>query len=170
MSIRRARPEDSERITKIYQKAFDTDDEAQLVDSLLESGVPNISLVYEEGKDIVGHILFTKVDLENNGSEIKIAGLAPMGVMPRDQYRGIGSSLVKAGLDECKTNGYDAAVVLGHNTFYPKFGFIPSVTFGITSTFNVPEDVFMAQELIPGALKEKKGTIKFHQVFDRFKR
>ena len=170
MSVRRSVPEDNKQITKIYQKAFDTDDEAQLVGSLLESGVPNISLVYEDGKDIVGHILFTKVDLENNGSEIKIAGLAPMGVMPRDQYRGIGSSLVKAGLDECKSDGYDAAVVIGHNTFYPKFGFVPAVKFGITSTFRVPEDVFMAQELIPGALQDKHGTIKFHQAFDRFKR
>ncbi len=170
MSVRRAKPEDSKQISKIYQKAFDTDAEAKLVESLRESGVPSVSLVYEDGNDIVGHILFTQVDLVGGDSEIKIAGLGPMGVLPRDQYNGIGSSLVKAGLDECKTDGYGAAVVLGYTSFYPKFGFVPSVEFGITTTFNVPEDVFMAQELVPGALQGKQGTVKFHQAFDEFKR
>ncbi len=170
MSVRRANPEDNEQIKKLYQKAFDTDAEAILVESLRESGVPNVSLVYEDGKDIVGHILFTQVDLDGDDSGVRIAGLGPMGVLPRDQYRGIGSSLVKAGLDECKSDGYGAAVVLGYTTFYPKFGFVPSVKFGITTTFNVPEDVFMAQELMPEALKDKHGTVKFHQAFDKFKR
>lgn len=170
MSIRRAKPEDKEQITKIYQKAFDTDAEAILVSSLCDSGIPTVSLVYEDGKKITGHILFTPVELVGDDSDVKIAGLGPMGVLPRDQYHGIGSSLVKAGLEECKSDGYDAAVVLGYTAFYPRFGFIPSVKFGIATTFNVPEDVFMVQELKPGVLQGRQGTIKFHQAFDEFKR
>lgn len=168
MSVRRAKPEDNEQITVIYEQAFDTDAEATLVEALRTSGVPSVSLVYEDGDKVVGHILFTQVDLVGDESEIKIAGLGPMGVLPRYQYNGVGSSLVKAGLDECKTEGYGAAVVLGYTSFYPKFGFVPSIEFGITSTFNVPEDVFMAQELLPGALQGKQGTVRFHQAFDEF--
>lgn len=169
MSIRREQPADVKQIENIYHKAFDTDAEAILVNSLRESGVPFISLVYEEGKDIVGHILFTQVELIGDDSGSCIMGLAPMGVLPRDQYRGIGSSLVRAGLDECQSEGCDAVVVLGYSTFYPKFGFVSSVQFGITTEFNVPEEVFMAQELKPGALKGRQGIVRFHQAFDEFK-
>lgn len=170
MSIRREQPADIKQIEDLYTEAFDTDAEAKLVRSLRESGVPSISLVYEDGNNIVGHILFTQVELIGDDSGICIMGLAPMGVLPPDQYRGIGSSLVKAGLDECESEGCDAAVVLGYTAFYPKFGFVPSEKFGITTEFDVPAEVFMAQELKPGALNGKKGTIRFHQVFDDFKR
>ncbi len=170
MSVRRARLEDNEQIAAIYEQAFDTDAEATLVEALRASGVPSVSLVYEDGGKIVGHILFTQVDLIGDDSGLKIAGLGPMGVLPRDQYNGVGSSLVEAGLDECKADGYGAAVVLGYTSFYPKFGFVPSVEFGIKTTFDVPEDVFMAQELIPGALQDKQGAVRFHQAFDEFNR
>ncbi len=170
MSIRREQPTDIEQIEDLYNKAFDTDAEAELVSSLRESGVPSISLVYEEGTDIIGHILFTQVELVGDTSGVCMMGLAPMGVLPGDQYRGIGSSLVKAGLDECKSEGCDAAVVLGYTSFYPKFGFVPSEQFGITTEFDVPAEVFMAQELKPGALNGKKGKVKFHRAFDDFKR
>ena len=170
MSIRKEQPTDIKQIEDLYIKAFDSDAEAKLVSALRDSGVPSISLVYEEGKEIIGHILFTQVELVGDDSGIRIMGLAPMGVLPGDQYRGIGSSLVEAGLDECKSEGCDAAVVLGYTTFYPRFGFVPSERFDITTEFDVPAEVFMMQELKPGALKGKSGTVKFHQVFDDFKR
>ncbi len=170
MSIRREQPADIKQIDAVYAKAFDTDAETILVNSLRDSGVPLVSLVYEDGKDIIGHILFTQVDLLGDDSGVRIMGLAPMGVLPRDQYRGIGSSLVKAGLDECKSEGYDAAVVLGYTGFYPKFGFVSSAKFGIKTEFNVPEEVFMALELKPGTLNGKEGIVKFHKAFDDFKR
>ncbi len=170
MSIRRELPADSDKIANIYTKGFDTDAEAKLVNALRESGAPYISLVYEEGNDLIGHILFTLVALEGDDSGARIMGLAPICVLPGDQCRGIGSSLVRAGLDECKSEGYEAVVVLGYTGFYPKFGFVSSVEFGITTTFNVPVEVFMAQELKPGALKDRSGQVKFNQAFDQFKR
>ena len=61
--------------------------------------------------------------------------------------------------------GVDAVVVLGHPDYYPKFGFAPSVEFDITSELDVPEEVFMVQELRRGCLDGKSGTIKFHEAF-----
>lgn len=89
-----------------------------------------------------------------------------MAVIPAFQRKGIGSALVRAGLEQCEQRGFDAVVVLGHPEYYPRFGFLPSSRFGIDSEYDVPEEVFMAMELSPGALHGKTGRIKYHQVFN----
>ena len=81
------------------------------------------------------------------------------------QNKGIGSLLVKAGIQQCISEGYDVIVVLGHPNYYPKFGFVPSVNYGIKSEYEVPEDVFMVLELKENALKGKQGTVKYHEAF-----
>ena len=92
-------------------------------------------------------------------------GLAPMAVLPGRQRQGIGSELVRAGLDECRRLGFGAIVVLGHAEYYPRFGFVPASKFGLKSEYDVPDDVFMALELIPGALRGRAGTIRYHPTF-----
>ena len=92
-------------------------------------------------------------------------GLAPMAVSSEYQKKGVGSQLVKAGLEHCSTSGVDAVVVLGHPDYYPKFGFVPSVKFGIKPELDVPEEVFMIQEIKKGCLDGRIGTIKFHEAF-----
>jgi putative acetyltransferase len=92
-------------------------------------------------------------------------GLAPMAVLPAHQRRGVGSSLVRAGLDVCRHRGVDAVVVLGHAAFYPRFGFQPASRFGIRSEYDVPDDVFMAIELRPGALAGPAGLVRYHAAF-----
>jgi putative acetyltransferase len=122
------RPETKEDIVKIWKlnaSAFDTEAEANLVDNLRESGARLISLVAEINKKAVGHILFSPVMLSGKGTDVKIAGLAPMAVMPDHQNQGIGTALVRKGLRHCKSKGYQAAVVLGHPDYYPRFGFMP---------------------------------------------
>ncbi|HEY5648662.1 MAG TPA: N-acetyltransferase, partial [Nitrospiria bacterium] len=130
-----------------------------------DSGVRYISLVYEEKRELLGHIFFTPVDLVGDAPGILLMGLAPMAVVPDRQRQGIGSALVKAGIQECISEGYDAVFVLGHPEYYPRFGFVPSVAYGIRSEFKVPDEVFMVLELRENALKGKQGTIKYHKAF-----
>ena len=165
MNIRKEKDSDKEIIWKVNAEAFETEAEANLVNALRDSGIPFISLVAEEDEEIVGHILFTPVELIGDDSGLKLMGLAPMAVLPKFQKKGIGSQLVKTGKEKCSTQGYDAIIVLGHPEYYPKFDFIPSVKYGIKSEYNVPDETFMLLELKEGLLKDKNGVIKYHSAF-----
>jgi putative acetyltransferase len=165
MNIREEQPSDIEKIRQVNSDAFETEAEANLVNALRDSGCPYISFVAETNNKIIGHILFTPVELTGNENKLKIIGLAPMAVSSQYQNQGIGSKLVKAGLEHCQALGYDAVVVLGHPEYYPRFGFIPSAKYGIKPEYEVPDDTFMILELVPNALKGHKGVIKYHEAF-----
>ena len=166
MNIREEQPSDIEKIWEVNVDAFETKAEADLVNSLRDGGCAFVSLVAEAETRVVGHILFTPVELSGNKSKLKIVGLGPMSVLSQHQNKGIGSKLVEAGLEHCKSLGYDAVVVLGHPRYYPKFGFVPSVKYGINSEYDVPDEVFMILELVPGSLMHHEGVIKYHEAFD----
>jgi putative acetyltransferase len=164
VNIRPERPADAAAIDAVNRAAFGQPAEATLVADLRDQASPLVSLVAEEGRELVGHVLFSPVTLTNH-ADVKIMGLAPMAVLPAMQRRGIGSALARAGLDACTRLGYDAVVVVGHAQYYPHFGFRPASAFGLRCEYDVPDDVFMALELAPGRLAGKSGTIRYHPAF-----
>ncbi len=56
-------------------------------------------------------------------------------------------------------------IVLGHADYYPRFGFAPASRFGLDCDYDVPDEVFMALELEPGALAGRGGRIHYHPAF-----
>jgi putative acetyltransferase len=164
MRIRLERPADVAAVRAINEAAFGAGQEANLVDALREREKAHLSLVAERNGSILGHILFSPVTLLGH-ADVKIMGLAPMAVSPTEQRQGIGSALVSGGLDRCKQRGVDAVVVLGHPTYYPRFGFTPASRFAIRSEYDVRDDVFMALELERGVLHGKSGVIRYHAAF-----
>lgn len=164
MIVRREAGEDIPAVHQLNEAAFGSPDEAGLVDVLRQQTQPLISLVAEERGEILGHILFTPVSLSGH-PELKLMGLAPMAVIPGRQRQGIGSALVRAGLEQCRALGAGAIVVLGHPKYYPRFGFVPSTRFGIRCEFDAPEEAFMVLELLSEYLHGKTGTIHYHAAF-----
>lgn len=164
MLIRDEEQKDRAAAHAVNVSAFETPAESDLVDALREQAHPVVSLVAVEDGTIVGHIMFSPVSLSGHPG-LKIMGLAPMAVAPEHQRKGIGSALVHAGLNRCKQQGFGAVVVLGHPEYYPRFGFSPSTRFGIKCEYEVPEEVFMVFELLPGYLRDASGTIKYHVAF-----
>ena len=162
--VRPERPEDVPGIRHVNESAFETPTEAALVDALRQQAQPTISLVALSGDVIVGHIMFSPV-VVSSPPDMHVLGLAPMAVLPMWQRQGIGSSLVQAGLEACRRRGAVAVVVLGHPEYYPRFGFTPASQFGLTSEYDVPDEVFMAIELTPGALRATTGTVRYHPAF-----
>jgi putative acetyltransferase len=164
MLIRAEEKRDWAAVHAVNLSAFEAPTEANLVDLLRGQAQPLVSLIAEDKATIVGHIMFSPVSLSGHPA-LKIMGLAPMAVAPEHQRKGIGSALVRAGLDQCKQLGFGAVVVLGHSSYYPRFGFSSSARFGISCEYDVPEDVFMVVELQPGFLNGASGKVKYHAAF-----
>ena len=161
------RPEsarDEVAIHHLHREAFETPDEAYLVDALRRDGFVEVSLVAAVGEDIVGHILFTAVPIRTEDGDVPALSLAPMAVRPEYQNRGIGTALVEAGLDACRHAGHAIVHVLGHPPFYPRFGFAPAKASPLRSRFG-GGDAWMAKELVPGALDGVSGEVEWTKPF-----
>jgi putative acetyltransferase len=163
IAVRFEQPGDEPGVRETNELAFDSLLEARLVDALRGSD-GYLSLVATSDQRVVGHILFTPVTIDPPAAR-RIAGLAPMAVRPEHQRSGIGSQLIRAGLEECRRSGYSAVVVLGHPEYYPRFGFLPAHTFGLTCEFPSPPEAFMALELEPGTLGGIRGLVRYHPQF-----
>ena len=166
MLIRAENENDRDAVFAVNLSVFETPAEANLVDVLREHAQPVVSLVAEDKGNVIGHIMFSPVILSGD-PDLKVMGLAPMAVASEHQRKGIGSALVRAGLEQCRHLGFVAVVVLGHPEYYPRFGFSPSSQFGIDSNYEVPEEVFMAMELEPEALSGNSGRVKYHNAFSQ---
>jgi putative acetyltransferase len=163
----RIRPEaeaDRAAIHAVNQAAFGTSVEADLVDVLRSKASQLVSLVADVDDAIVGHVLFSKVWLSER-DDLNIMGLGPMAVAPDYQRKGVGSALVRAGLESCRPFGCQAVVVLGHAEYYPRFGFVPASRYAIRSEYDVPDDVFMVTELEVGALRHASGVVRYDEAF-----
>jgi putative acetyltransferase len=165
MLIRIEEPKAYSAVHAVNESAFETPAEANLVEILRKEAHPVISLVAEHDGTIVGHILFSPVSLSGY-AELRIMGLGPMAVAPEHQKKGIGSALVRAGLKKCNELDYGAVIVLGHTMYYPRFGFSPSVRYGIRCQYDVSQEAFMVTELLPGYLQGASGTIQYHPAFN----
>lgn len=164
MIIREEQPQDAHSIRAVNLSAFGSAAEADLVDRLRRQARPVVSLVAEDGAEVIGHIMFTPVSLAGH-PELSLMGLAPMAMAPAHQRKGVGSALVRAGLERCRQLGVGAVVALGHPSYYPRFGFEPSVRFGIDSEYEAPPEAFMLLELEPGCMRGASGTVRFHAAF-----
>ena len=159
MEIRLETAGDADAVRALNRAAFGRDDEADIVDRLRERGAGYLALVVQADGEIVGHIVFSRVTLDPPVSDVSAVGLAPMAVAPEQQRRGIGSALVRAGLHACRAADHDAVFVLGHPTYYPRFGFAPSAN--VHDTYGAPPEAFMALALRLGALDGVVGTAHY---------
>lgn len=141
--------------------------EHNLVNRLRKSSefIPELSLVAEIYNKIVGHILFTKINIESNKESFESLALAPLSVLLDYQNKGVGKALMNYGLEVAKNLGYESVVVLGHENYYPKFGFKKASEFDIKPPFEVPDEAFMALELNENGLKNVSGIVKYSNAF-----
>ena len=163
-TIRSEEARDRDAVRLVNERAFGGREEADIVEALHRANAVVVALVAEVGAAVVGHILFSPVTVEHSNNP-PLVGLAPMAVAPGHQRKGIGSHLVREGLARCRAAGVDGVVVLGHAEYYPRFGFVPAVQFGLRCEYDVPADVFMALELTHDALRGVSGLVRYHAAF-----
>ena len=115
--------DDLPAIRRVNLAAFGQSDEAELVDALRADGDVILSIVVRQSDEIIGHLLMSKLGVVTAARTIAAAAMAPVAVLPDYQGKGIGSDLIRAGIEMCREQNLEMIVVLGHESYYPRFGF-----------------------------------------------
>ena len=167
MLIRPEGPADLAAIHDLVQAAFASAEhsdgtEQDLVDALRRGPafIPELSLVAEEDGTLLGHILFTKMKVGDR----EALALAPLSVRPGRQRQGIGAALIREGHRRAAALGYGCSVVLGSETYYPRFGYVPAEQLGIQAPFPVPAENFRAVNLTEDA-PPVRGVVQYAPEF-----
>ncbi|MGB7529525.1 GNAT family N-acetyltransferase [Sphingobacterium cellulitidis] len=171
--IRREEGSDFQAISELIKSAFENEEmsdhqEQFLVDRLrLSKGfIPDLALIAQIEERIVGYILLTKVEiLSINESKHSTLALAPVAVLPEFHGQGIGSQLVNFAHQRAQELGYESVVLLGHEDYYPRFGYRKARDFDIKLPFDVPDENCMVIELIPNALQGVSGIVQYPSEF-----
>lgn len=158
---------DAPAIRVVLEEAFGTPVEAGLVDALRVSCDDRLSLVAERDGDVVGHILFTPVEIDAAGGVLRGYGLAPMAVRAAWQRRGIGSALIAEGTKRLREGGAPFVFVIGHPEYYPRFGFERASRHGVRCQWpEVPDEAVMLLVLDPAAAPRLGGVARYRPEFD----
>ena len=172
ITIRQETPEDYKAVFKLITAAFKEEvysdhKEQFLVERLRKSDafIPELSLVAVSQNEIVGHILLTQIQIKNDSNTFPSLALAPVSVLPKYQRKGIGGQLIKKGHEIAKQLGHTSVILLGHEGYYPKFGYQSTYQFDITLPFDVPKENCMAIELIKNSLHKVSGTVTYPKAF-----
>jgi putative acetyltransferase len=163
MRIQETTLADLNDILFVEREAFKKQKEADLTRDLLAdpTAKPLLSLLAYVDNQPAGHILFTKATI-SNAPKVKVSLLAPLAVVPKFQRQGIGGALIKKGLELLSKQDVDLLFVLGHPTYYPRYGFGPAGKLGFEAPYPIPEkdaDAWMVQALHPNIIGSVTGKI-----------
>jgi len=161
INIRDEQPGDVAAIREVNRLAFSQDEEGRIVDALRANGAATLSLVAIDDDVVVGHIMFSPLFL----GAVQGAGLGPMAVVPSHQRHGIGGRLVEAGIERLRSTGCPFIVVIGHPAFYPRFGFRPAASYGLTCAWEVPAEAFMVKILNSEVADRLQGMAQYRAEF-----
>lgn len=165
LRLRPETPADQAAIHALHAEAFGQEAEARLVDELRAEGFATLSLVAVAGVRVIGHVLFSPLEIVLETESVRALALAPVGVLPDWQRRGVGSALIQEGLAQAARAGERIVIVLGEPGYYRRFGFRPELTAALESPY--AGEYFMALELSPGALEGVAGKVRYAAPFER---
>lgn len=174
LEIKNSAESDRPEIEKVHLGAFGQTkgpEIAELVINLLDddTATPILSLLALDNRKIIGHILFTKVQITKTTESVSAQILAPLAVLPEVQSKGVGGLLIKEGLNRLKDSGVELVFVLGHPEYYPRSGFIPAGALGFEAPYPIPEEhagAWMVQELSDGVTGRVTGMVRCSEVLN----
>lgn len=170
IEVRREEERDYDSIRRINEQAFGQLDEAFLVEKLRSHPAfeEAISLVAVKSNIVVGHVLFFPVKLVEGTNERSVFCLAPLAVFPQFHSQGIGSALVRKGLEMISTKAYTTVVVQGEEAYYSRFGFEPASSYDVTSSLSGTSEALMVLELSQEESVAMKGRVEYPKEFTIF--
>jgi predicted N-acetyltransferase YhbS len=172
VTIRQETPVDHRTVSALIEEAFRNEEmsdhqEHLLVERLRNSSafVPELSLVAAVDGQVVGHILLTRIKIRNDREAFDSLALAPVSVLPAYQGGGIGGKLIKHTHQRAEALGYRSVILLGHEHYYPRFGYRRADELGIVLPFDVPKENCLAIELVEGGLDGVYGEVVYPKEF-----
>jgi len=166
--VRPERPEDLDRIREINDAAFGEPSETEIIDGIrgTDRWIEGGSLVAEAGEGaLVGHILLSEGDLVADDETIRrIWMVGPVAVVPEQQRQGVGGALMRVAIDLATERGEPVLCLLGHASYYPRFGFEPARPIGIEAPRPWPDANWMALRL-PAWDPAVRGLARFPRAF-----
>lgn len=172
LTIRQAAERDYPHIFALLDQAFQDDpnsdhNEAEIVQRLSESEdfIAELSLAAVHNDQIIGYILLTPVRIHDQSKVHQVLALAPVAVLPSFQRKGVGAALIEKGHEMAKSLGYTFIVLIGHDSYYPRFGYKQAKTFEVSVPFHIPSKYIMARELVEGAGKYISGRVRYPPPF-----
>ena len=157
ITIRDEAPPDVDAIRAVHLAAFRDELVTRIVDDLRQSGDAVISLVAEHEANIVGHVMLSRLQ-----APMRALTLSPLGVHPAFQKKGIGSALIRGGLDRVRRENGQAVFLLGSPAYYGRFGFSAAAAEGYTSPYyGWPFMAHILDDTVP-----RNGEIRFPSAFD----
>ncbi|ENW03758.1 GNAT family N-acetyltransferase [Acinetobacter beijerinckii] len=163
IQIRNEQNTDIQAIFDLTQKAFNdlehsSHTEQFIVNALRESKQLTLSLVAEINNQVVGHIAFSPVRISDETTGWY--GLGPVSVLPEFQGKGIGSKLIRSGLEALKDLDALGCVLLGDPNYYGKFGFKADARLILEG---VPAEYF---QILPFTNDIPSGTVFYDDAFN----
>lgn len=123
VTVRQATAEDREAIFGVEERAFGRKHEADLVERVVADGEQLLELVAEKDGRIVGHVLFSRLLVDPDGTPFDAVSLAPLAVDPDYQGQGVGGALVRRGHEILQERGEKLSIVVGDPAYYGRFGY-----------------------------------------------
>ena len=138
-----------------------------LVERLRKSNafIPELALVAKDGEQVVGYILLTKLHISNGKQQFESLALAPVAVLPSHQRQGIGTMLIEHAHRLARKIGDTSVLLIGHQDYYPRFGYRRASAYGISFPFDAPDENCMALELVEDGLKNVTGEVLYPKAF-----
>ena len=165
--IREEKPTDYNAVKSVNDKAFKQPVEGNIIEKLRYSDSRLLSLVAEMNNTVVGHIFFSSVTIDEHPYITDGMGLAPMAVLPKYQKQGIGKLLINKGIEILQKQSIPFIIVLGHETYYPKFGFEIASKYGLKCQWDgVPDEAFMVLILDKDRMKNVNGIARYREEWN----
>ena len=170
VSIRLEAPGDEPGVRRVHLAAFTGPEEADIVDRIRReapAGWQSLVAVDADGL-IVGHLLLSPCPVEDEDGERvgEVLALGPVAVLPEVQFRGVGSALMATAMSLAVARAVPAIVLLGHPSYYPRFGFVPARGLGLLPPAEAWPDAAWMARLLPAWTDSCRGTVRYPEAFE----
>jgi len=139
----------------------------KLVDDLRDAVTSGdgVSLVAVEGDQIVGHAMFSPSLLDAPRRLVPVQVLSPVGVVPAYQRQGVGTTLIRRGLELSAERGVPLVFLEGDPAYYSRLGFQPAGDHGFRKpSLRIPDAGFQVLRL-PAYEPWMTGTLVYAEAF-----